>query len=398
MNFEKIASNYDDFNKTEADNVSDAEKNYKKAISRRDLLENAAAAFISSVSFGGVYFKNNKENEIADTSSRLDDIEKRMDNLKLVSPESEVAKTEESQEIIEESTMENNETRETISSAEFKKLRPDLSYEKITPELKIENLNLLGKESKFGVDSHEGKILRTLRFKNITDAIEDRYNLPSGVLMAMVMQESTGIDLLPNSSGDGGFGLCHMQGSTASDFNLKTFHECNSLVCNSVRGCKNEKGEFANHAEQLKQLMKDKKDDRLALVNADDRLHFILNLDAAGRMLASYMSGPKLKGELSGINSFETAIARYAGKDNFRNYLKKVTKNMEDLKYSNVIDEIAENFNAINPDLKVNGEPADFYAYIAKFQEQHADYGLEEYKKLPKYNPKNSDEVLKTFS
>ncbi|MBP9763490.1 MAG: hypothetical protein KBD10_01960, partial [Candidatus Pacebacteria bacterium] len=208
MNFEKIASNYDDFNKKETDDVSDAEKNYKKAISRRDLLENAAAAFISSVSFGGVYFKNNKENEIADTSSRLDDIEKRMDNLKLVSPESEVAKTEESQEIIEESTMENNETRETISSAEFKKLRPDLSYEKITPELKIENLNLLGKESKFGVDSHEGKILRTLRFKNITDAIEDRYNLPSGVLMAMVMQESTGIDLLPNSSGDGGFGLC----------------------------------------------------------------------------------------------------------------------------------------------------------------------------------------------
>lgn len=403
MNFEKLASNYEGINENESDNLSDEVEKYKKAISRRDLLENAIGAFISSVSLGGIYFKN-KENGIADASGKLDDIEKRIDRLidvmdeeKVISSEPEVVETQETQEIIEEGTIENNKTREVISSAEFKKIKPELSYAEIHPAIKVENFKVPGGETKWGASTTEGKMTCTMVYKEITDAVEDRYNLPSGILLAMIMEESTGIDLLPNGRGDGGFGLSHMQGSVAAEYGLKTFNGCNALVCNSHRGCKDSDGKFLNHAKQLAILMEEKKDDRKTLVDADERLHLILNIDAAGRMLAAHMSGPKLKGKFSHLGPFRTAIARYAGSVNFEKYWEDICKNMKSFDDSNVVEDVAAYFNEKNPNLMVNGQHVDYYGYLAEMKKEFENYGLTEYKKLPKYNPANSQSVKDSY-
>ncbi len=297
-------------------------------------------------------------------------------------PEEEVIDSEFRENETSVETMEGtSEERLEIGSLEYKKIKPELSYEEKIPLPVFENLNMPDRVGRYGAETHDGKILRTLRFKNIADVVE----------------ESTGEDLLPNARGDGGFGLAHMQGSVAAEFGLKTFCGCNSLVCNTSRGCKNESGKYENHAKHLATLMREKADDKKELVEADERLHWILNLDAVGRMLASYMSGPKLKGKLSDLGPFRRSIARYSGSVNYRSYWEDLTRNMKDLNDSNVVEGIAENFDALNPDFKIDGKPANFSDYMKAFQAQAENYGLSEYKKLPKYNPKNSDKVLESY-
>lgn len=387
--------NFEGFLKTEETN----EFEKKPDNSRRNFLKVAmGAAFAGGVKLGHMD-KVRMEKEKADL---VEEDKKVTETEKVEEEVVEVAEVEEVQEEVQNDELPNEvnegvDQRKEISFSEYKKIKPNLTFEQKVKEPVYENLNMPDKVGRYGAETHEGKILRSLRFKNITDAVEDRYNLPPGVLLAMVMEESTGEDLLPNARGDGGFGLSHMQGSTASEFGLKTFHGCNSLVCNSSRGCKNENGEFVNHAKQLADLMKQSADDRKVLCEADERLHWILNLDAVGRMLSSYMSGPKLKGKLSHLGSFRTAIARYAGSVNYENYWNDICRNMRDLSDSNVIDSIAENFDAINKDLRIDGEPANYYDYLQSFQSQAQNYGLEEYKKLVKYKPANSDRVLASY-
>ncbi len=306
--------------------------------------------------------------------------------------EEEVVESTQTNEDVE--TSEVSENRLEISSAELKNIKPELTYKENISAPVFENLNMPDKVGRFGATSLNGKILRTLRFKNITDAVETRYNLPKNVIMSIMMQESTGVDLLPNAKGDGGFGLCHMQGSSASEFGLKTFCGCNSLVCDSKRGCKDENGDQTNHAAKLLEIMKESPDDKKLLVESDERLHWILNIDAVGRMLASHISGKKIQG----LGPFRTSIARYAGIKNFKkDYWTNICSNMLNLDNESKLDEVADFFNSANPDFKIDGKKADFYGYIVASQSQAENYGLEEYKKLQKYNPKNSEGVLSSY-
>ncbi len=111
-----------------------------------------------------------------------------------------------------------------------------IGYTEIIPEPDFKNLKMIGLVNNFGVN-HENKnyklkgaILRTLRFKNVTDKIEKKYGLKKNVLLSMILQESNGVDLLTNGSNDGGAGLCHMQPVIARQFGLKVFQNCNRLV------------------------------------------------------------------------------------------------------------------------------------------------------------------------
>jgi len=301
------------------------------------------------------------------------------------------------QEVEEKTPLEKKRIK--INWREFKKLKPSVVYKEIVPPLQMENLKMPDRVNKYGARTFEGKILRTLRFKNITDAVESRYNLPPRILLAMIIEESTGVDLLPNARGDGGFGLCHMQGLTASEYGLKTFKGCNALVCNGRdhRSCKGAGGKLENHAKELANFIKLNTKDREALIGADERLNPLINIDAAGRMLAAGISGPKLKGKLSGLDSLEVAIARYAGSYNYKNYWRDINNNMRAFKNTRLLDSVKQNFNKKNPNLKINGKNANFHDYIAESEKQNLNYGLEEYKKLPKYLPKNSIDVLKVY-
>ena len=271
---------------------------------------------------------------------------------------------------------------------------PTLSFRQIYNDPILVHLNMFETPGRFGVEHDDAKVLRALRFKNVTDAVEDRYNLPRNVILAMVIKESNGIDLLPNGLGDGGFGLCHMQPLLAVEFGLRTFKNCNSMVCNGKdkRSC-TRFGIKLNHAKDLKDLIESKSFNRKLLISYDDRLHPILNLDAVGRMLSCYMDGKPIKG----LGPLRTAVCRYAGSHNYEKYWSKVLYYVDLLEDKDFMSKLESKFNNLNQKLLIDGKPANFDSYLSVFQKQNYNYGLEEYRKLPKMTPKNSEEVKKTY-
>lgn len=231
----------------------------------------------------------------------------------------------------------------------------------------MKNLSMIGYVNNYGVQGETkdirlyGAILRALRFKNITDKVEDKYGLPRNLILAMVIQETGGADVLPNGRNDGGLGLCHMQASVASEFGLKTYKDCNELVC-------------VVHGVQIKELITAEKYDRKKLIKYDDRFHPIKNLDAVGRMLKYYSLGTQVKD-----TEIKTAIYRYAGKYNYSKYYANVIYFQNKLNDDDVVDAVRKAFNEKNPNLMIGGEAGDFDRYIKTHQDQNVNYGLLEY-------------------
>jgi len=239
-----------------------------------------------------------------------------------------------------------------------------LNYKERVKEPTFKQLDMLGEVKKGGVYGQRlyGMILRSLRFKNITDAVEKKYKLPENVLLAMIMHESGGVDLLPNSSDDGGIGLIHMQPKLAKQFGLKTYKDCEKLVCKK-------------HGKELRKLIVENKYDRKKLIEYDDRFHPILNIDAAARMLVYYRSGKQTKD-----SSLKTAIYGYAGRYNYKKYYDNIILYMAKLLDEGLSEDIEEDFNEQNKQLTINGKKADFNDYLKAHQRQNLNYGLNDYK------------------
>jgi len=60
-------------------------------------------------------------------------------------------------------------------------------------------------------NSMNGRIQRTIRWQPIYRSIEIAHGMPKDTLAGMIMQESYGDPMQPNSGNDGGFGLTHIQ-------------------------------------------------------------------------------------------------------------------------------------------------------------------------------------------
>lgn len=237
-------------------------------------------------------------------------------------------------------------------------------YSDNIPEPVFKNLNMLGKVKKQGVYGQRlyGMVLRSLRFKNITDKVEKKYNLPECLLLAMIMHESGGVDLLPNSSDDGGIGLIHMQPSLANKFGLSTYKNCDKLVCKE-------------HGSEIRKIIKENGSDRKKLILVDDRFHPILNIDAAARMLVYYRSGVQFKD-----TPLQTAIYGYAGMHNFQKYYSNIEFFMSKLIDNQFLEAIEADFNKQNGQMTLNGVSGNFDSYIEAHQEQNLNYGLKEYR------------------
>jgi len=237
-------------------------------------------------------------------------------------------------------------------------------YSNKIPEPVFKNLNMLGKVKKQGVYGQRlfGMILRSLRFKNITEKVESKYKLPENLLLAMIMHESGGVDLLPNSSDDGGIGLIHMQPNLAKKFGLSTYKSCDKLVCKE-------------HGTEIRKLIKENGSDRKKLILIDDRFHPVLNIDAAARMLVYYRSGEQFK-----ETPLQTAILGYAGAFNYKKYYDNIIIYMRTLNDKKFLEAIEDDFNKQNEKMTLNGKLGNFKSYIAAHQEQNLNYGLEEYK------------------
>ncbi len=286
---------------------------------------------------------------------------------------------------------------EIAGSRSFLKKRPlgNFKFKDSIPEPEFKNLVMLGEIGKFGSDNFEGKIIRSLRFQNLTREVERRYNLPDNILLAMIVQESSGADLLPNGLGDGGFGLCHMQPIVAREFGLYTYKACSAMVCNGKdkRSCLRN-GKRVDHASELSVFILKNRLGRKGVYHVDDRLHPIYNIDAAGRMIAYHIAAEK---QLPGMGPLRTAICRYAGSTNYCAYWDAVRMVMKKLNNPAYIKKVEALFNNSNKNLQINGKPGNFQKYIEVSQQQLYNYGLSEYEKLPYWSIKNTDIVQKTY-
>lgn len=244
----------------------------------------------------------------------------------------------------------------------------NLTYLEFVEKPNIENLCFLGDEGKYGLancDGHTrtlGIFMRALRFENITTAVEEKYGLPQYTLLSMLMQETNGINYLPNGRNDGGIGLIHMQPALASQFGLKTFDGCQDLVC-------------FNHGHELRLLITEYLASQEMLIHFDDRFHPVLNIDAAGRMLKYYSD---LK--CIGTDAWDSAHKRYAGKYNYKIYTTNLRYFKTHLRDTVFMAEVESRFNELNPDLKINGEPGDFKTFLAVNKEYNKNFELDRYK------------------
>ena len=221
--------------------------------------------------------------------------------------------------------------------------------------------------------------IQGLRWKCITDAVEDRYNLPHGFIFAMMLQETNGIEFLLNSKNDGGAGLCHMQPDMTHLFGLVTYNDCNEHIC------------FLD-ALALRKFIYKHRYERALLARIDERLDHVKNLDAAGRMIAYYMSRTSIDN-----GPLRSALRGYTGTTNYEGYWKNVKTFMNLLNDSSFLKKVEKKFNKINPNLIINGKHSNFQGYLESYRKLADNYGLEEYKALPKYLPKNSEIVKRTY-
>jgi hypothetical protein len=223
------------------------------------------------------------------------------------------------------------------------------------------------------------------RFSPLCDAVERRYNLPHGLLVAMMMQESTGIEFLPNMK-DGGFGLIHMQNSTAHEFGL------------NVSGDPKKTKDPANAAELLA-VMRKTDEDPVTLSEMDERLNALANIDAAGRMLSSWMSDPEVIARATQTGHLRRAIYRYCGPNNWPQYWDRICRYMALINDPAYEKRIAAEFNEINKaKLMPDGTKATFDRWLGAHQNYYeTNYAIDEYRKLTLLKPKYSDMVQKTY-
>ena len=226
---------------------------------------------------------------------------------------------------------------EKLGSFYFRR-RPFIPKPEEKKKIEIKNLSLHGKIDNLGLigsSAFYGKIERALRYKALTDSIEDKYGLPRHTLITIMIAESSGRDVLPNAAGDGGIGLCHMQPAVAKKYNLKP------IIGTKIRDLK--------AGKKLKELISKYHEDPITLSYIDQRFNPLANLDAAARFLMYYIHDKTYTSE---SGRFRRAFQKYSGRSN---YWKKIQTIYSILNNNSIMKEIEESFNEKNKDLIING-------------------------------------------
>lgn len=235
---------------------------------------------------------------------------------------------------------------------------PDLGYKEIVKETNFYGVKLSSSSTEIG------RIQRALRWRNISSESENKYGLPKDYLIGMMCVESEGDPTKPNSSGDGGAGVIHMQPLLSEKYGLEMITDSRKLVDKS-------------QGKKIVKTLKDEKRDLRYLIEHDDRWHIIINIDAAARMIAdSYVS----------TGSWDRALKNYAGR---KTYASKVKSYVNKLHSKEYLKKVRDDFNKRNKGVIINGKQITFDEYLRIFREQNRNYGLDTYKKMPDYPVKN---------
>ncbi|MAG47346.1 hypothetical protein CL617_01970 [archaeon] len=222
-----------------------------------------------------------------------------------------------------------------------------LNHERLVDH-SFEGVRLANKETPIG------RIQRTLRWQPIYRTIEEKYGIPQDILAGMIMQESYGNPVQPNSRNDGGLGVVHVQGPTAKDWGLK------------IHGDSDKSSDRA-HGMQIRQLLQNSNYDPTVVQEFDERTHLIKVLDTAARIVS--------KGkDRHGTWEYGIQFYRIPGKIG-RNTAWEYGRDVLDWK-----DRINNDRQLANAERDFNQRnEMSFDDYINKFHEMSNNWGLEDY-------------------
>lgn len=190
----------------------------------------------------------------------------------------------------------------------------DLWYDEIYPSKEIKFLNFpsLTTEQMIKLDAEPyERIIRCLRWKPITDAVEKRYWIPEWLLLAMMAQEWLWDPTLPNilnwrtedgriviSRSDWWLWLIHIQWLNASNYWLDTL----TLYNKKMRDTK--------HWRAIISKLRSTKDTK-DLIEFDDRWHPIMSVDAAARFLVDKVKSTNK----TWLEKWKLALKRYSWRE-----------------------------------------------------------------------------------
>lgn len=246
--------------------------------------------------------------------------------------------------------------RNTHQHIDYSKIPvPSVGYSQIVKEQNFSGISLSDQ------DTEIGRIQRSLRWRNIAQAVSKRYGVPSSYLLGMICIESEGDPTQPNDLGDGGVGLIHMQPLLAFRYGL-------DLITDSRRLRDFYQG------KRLRRAIEATDGDLKDLIKIDERFHPIKNIDAAARMLCDLYE--------SNGHTWRRALERYAGRGSYDsrvlNYSNKITS-------SNFMRGVRRDFGGKNRNVKISGKQITFDSYLSTFHNLNRNYGLDTYSKLRKH-------------
>ncbi len=122
--------------------------------------------------------------------------------------------------------------------------------------------------------SSEAKLYRALEYKALLSEVESKYSIEPGLLVGLMIQESSANPLALNSLGDGGAGAFQFQPGTALSLGLKVYESNPST------------GPDFEHGRSLRSLVSTHEYDAYSLTEIDERFDVAKSADAAGRYLS----------------------------------------------------------------------------------------------------------------
>lgn len=263
----------------------------------------------------------------------------------------------------------------------FKDKPINLGYHQYTEDKGIIFKNM--PKEKFHIVS---RVSRCLRWKPITDAVEDRYDIPRGLLMAMMAQEWLWDPTMPNLGGDWWLWLIHIQAINAHIFGLKTLPRSTDKMRDT------------KHGKLIKETLSHCHYNMSKLVEKDDRFHPVMAVDCAARFLVDCRRRAG-----GGTDSWMHALRKYSGRS-YWDYCIKVIRywaavnNVTWDKFpkwfsQNVYDEIhTQQKNNMyvkdkleNLSFEIDGENSWYDWYLAYFEESMQNFELWKYIKMWTY-------------
>lgn len=229
------------------------------------------------------------------------------------------------------------------------------------------------------------RVVKCLRRKPITDAVENRYDIPKGLLLGMMAQEWCWDPTLPNSGWDWWLWLIHIQAINAKNFGLKTLQT------------HTKKMKDLKHGKIINNIKKHKNNDIKLLIKEDERFHPILSIDVAARFLIDK------KPHNNWIDNWIIALKRYSWRQKLDEYVYPVLKyrcyinnimwkEVEWNFSSNILNQIKKNqksniLNMLKNEIKeftakIGWEEVWIEEYLKYFEKRMENFELEKYQDL----------------